>query len=564
MPVPFPILAALGACGDGPAGDDGKAAEEWRPDVVCPGDDGCADNEGELLAGASAVAITPDCFETWDDLDENGEWDKSVEPYYDCGCDRLCEGDDGYPGPDEGEGDGEFQAVWIAGFSTGRAATGVHDDLWARAVALRSGDTTVAIVALDVVGYFYNEVQTIRQLVADRGVDVDHVVVHSSHGHEGPDTLGQWGERPGKSGMDREYQDSINESVADAVADAVATLEPVRMFASSIDTAAPYGDKGTRNTVRDSRDPVIIDEVLYTARFEATDGTTVATVVNWGNHPEVLSGENTSITSDFAHYLREGVEGGVAWESGSREGLGGTCVFVNAAVGGLMTPLGITVTDGDGNEFTDPTFEKAEALGKVLAGLALDAAEGETEATDPRVAVRASQLYVPIHNIVFQAAFLMDLFDRPVYNYDPESDLDENNVPELLTEVDLVTVGPVAMLTVPGELFPELAIGGYDGSRVNTTEDEFIASDNPNPPDVSQAPAGPFWKELAGGEWAWIVGLGNDEIGYLIPSYDYELDEDLPYWNEPPGDHYEETNSVGPEAVPRLEEAVERLLGWEG
>ena len=30
----------------------------WRPDVVCPGDAGCINGEGELSAGAAAVSIT--------------------------------------------------------------------------------------------------------------------------------------------------------------------------------------------------------------------------------------------------------------------------------------------------------------------------------------------------------------------------------------------------------------------------------------------------------------------------------------------------------------------------
>lgn len=560
------MLALTAACKDKEQDtDDGDDTDDdgWRPDVVCPGDAGCADNTGELMAGVASLEITPTCFESWEDLDGNGEYEESDESFFDCGCDRLCAGDDSYPGPDEGEEDGEFQAVWIAGFGTARPAQGVHDPLWARAIAVRSGDTTVAIVSLDLVGYFFNEVQTIRGLVADAGIDVDHVVVQSTHVHEGPDTLGQWGERPGKTGIDRDYMDGINVIAAQAVAEAVADLEPVTLYASSADSAAPFGTKGTRNTIRDSRDPVIIDEMVYTARFETASGDTLATLVNWGNHPEALDSENTLLTSDFVHYVREAVEQGVAYDAYSREGLGGTCIFVQASVGGLMTPLGITVTDGDGNDFQESSFEKSEALGKVIGELALDAVDAEQAAIDPVVSVRAAQLYIPVENVLFQAGFIVGMFDRPVYNYDPEENLDDTNVPELLTEVGIVHVGPVAMLSVPGELFPELGIGGYDGSHVNTDEVEFISSDNPNPPDMTQAPSAPYFKDLMGGEHNWIVGLGNDEIGYLVPPYDYELDENAPWFQQAPGDHYEETNSVGPEAVPRISALVEQLATWE-
>ncbi len=559
------LVAAAGCKGKGDeTGAVDDTGEAWRPDLVCPGDPGCETNEGPLEAGAAAEPITPTCFESWEDLDGNGEYDSSTEAFLDCGCDRLCEGDEGWPGPDEGEGDGEFQAVWIAGFGTGRPAASVHDDQWARAVALRTGDTTVAIVALDLVGWFWDDTVRVREAIASRGVDVDHVIVHATHVHEAVDVLGQWGSRVGQTGRDPDYVQYVIDQAATAVEEAVDALQPATMTVAAVDTAAPFGDKGTWNTVHDSRDPVIIDQDLYTARFADSDGQTIATLVNWGNHPEVLGSENTALTSDYVHYVREAVENGVNYDSYQVPGVGGVCVFINASVGGLMTPLHITVTDGEGNEFSDTGFDKAQALGRVIGELALQGIDEAVPAEDPTISVRALSYYVPMENVLFQAAYLMGIFDRQAYNYDPDVPFDETNVPELRTEVDALWVGPVGMLTVPGELAPEEAIGGYDGSRVNTDQDEFIDPDNPNPPDVSQAPAGPYFKDLLGAEYNWIIGLGNDEIGYLIPAYDYQLDEALPYIEQAEGDHYEETNSVGPQATPKLEEAVSRLLGWEG
>jgi hypothetical protein len=178
------------------------------------------------------------------------------------------------------------------------------------------------------------------------------------------------------------------------------------------------------------------------------------------------------------------------------------------------------------------------------------------------VAVSTTRFFVPVENYAFQALFLLGTFDRPIFNYDPDRDLDETNIPDLETEVNLVTVGPIRMLSIPGELTPELAIGGYDGSRVNTDEVELIKADNPNPPDLSLAPTGPYFEDLMGGEQAWIIGLGNDEIGYLIPPYDYKLNESSPYLVDAEGDHYEETNSVGPSAAPAIIAAVEALTGY--
>lgn len=559
----LPLLLAL-SCngkdaepGDG-GGDGGNAA--WRPDLVCPGDPGCESNDGELTVGAAAVAITPTCFESWSDENGDARYSASSEPFFDCGCDRLCPEDEGWPGADEGEGDGLFQAVWLAGFGQGRAAASVHDDLWARAVVLEQGETTVAIVALDLVGWFYDDGERIRSALAASMPGLDQLIVHATHQHEGPDVLGQWGQSLTQPGRDPAYMDEVVARAAEAVLQAWQGRQPATLRLGRVDTAAPFGSKGSRNTVRDSRDPVVIDEWLSTARFVDASGGTIATLINWSNHPEAVGSDNLAITSDFAHDLRQGVERGV----GDQPGLGGTAIFLNGTVGGLMTPLGITVTDLDGVDHSGNTFEKAQALGELLASLALRAEAEATEQSDPRLSLRSGELFIPVENFAFQALFLIGVFERALYNYDPEADLDEDNRPEVKTRLDLLRLGGLSLLTVPGELAPEVAIGGYDGSRVHTDEDTLIDPDNENPPDLSQAPAGPYLKEQMGGEHAWILGLGNDELGYLIPAYDYQLSESAPYLEEAPGHHYEETNSIGPAATPLVEDLAARLIAWEG
>src|SRR5689334_5132705 len=53
--------------------------------------------------------------------------------------------------------------VWLAGFSNHRAATAVHDDLWAVALVLDDGFTRLGIVALDAIGFFHDDVIAVRQ-----------------------------------------------------------------------------------------------------------------------------------------------------------------------------------------------------------------------------------------------------------------------------------------------------------------------------------------------------------------------------------------------------------------
>jgi hypothetical protein len=83
--------------------------------------------------------------------------------------------------------------VHIAGFGNGRDATGYHDQLWARGVVLDGKGGRIAIVTVDLIGYFLNEIETIRALVLPDS-KIDYAVVPSTHQHEGPDTMGLWGE----------------------------------------------------------------------------------------------------------------------------------------------------------------------------------------------------------------------------------------------------------------------------------------------------------------------------------------------------------------------------------
>jgi len=436
----------------------------------------------------------------------------------------------------------------------------IHDPPEARAVVFASGDTSVGIVTLDVVGWFFDNTVDIRERVAAAGGDIDLIIVQATHNHEAPDTMGQWGRRFGERGVDERYLEQTTVGAVEALLGAERALTEVSMVVGQADSAALFGAKGTLNTVRDSRDPVIIDEMVGAATFVDQAGGTVATLVNWANHPEVMGDDNLALTADFPWALREAVEDGLNYSGRTQAGRGGVAIFLQGAVGGLMTPLGITVTDWDGVDHEGGTFEKTRALGDVVGGLALDAIESGTTAPEPRVSFGVLTMELPVENMAFQALFLMEVFQRELFGYLEGEALDDTNIPYVRTELDLVTVGPLRMLTMPGELNPELAIGGYDGSRVNSDVVEFISPDNVAPPDVSSAPPGPYLKEQMAAEHNWILGLGNDEIGYLLPAYDFTLHPTVPYLDEADGDHYEETNSIGPSAVPILLDAATVLF----
>ena len=238
-------------------------------------------------------------------------------------------------------------------------------------------------------------------------------------------------------------------------------------------------------------------------------------------------------------------------------------MLLNGPVGGMQTPLRIEITDPDGNAFQQSSFDKADTLGSILGEMALDAVESAQPVDSPDLSFRAQTFTLPIENTGFQAMFLLGVLDREVTNYDEDAPIDEDNTPEVYTEVDVIELGDLSMLTIPGELLPELAIGGYDGSHVNSPGYPLVQPDNPNPPDLAAAPQGPFLEEVLGAPHSWVIALANDEVGYIIPEYNFKVDPDTPYIIEAEGDHYEETNSLGPRTAGLVLEQAERLIRWE-
>src|SRR5579884_3355642 len=83
--------------------------------------------------------------------------------------------------------------VYMAGFGHHRRATSIHDELWARCLAIGSDRMPLALCGVDSIGLFREDVVRIRELVRKQyGKDVD-VVVAALHDHEAPDTMGLWG-----------------------------------------------------------------------------------------------------------------------------------------------------------------------------------------------------------------------------------------------------------------------------------------------------------------------------------------------------------------------------------
>jgi hypothetical protein len=471
-------------------------------------EDVAAAEPGKLEVGVAKRDITPvmELYDPWIDVNENGKYDPGVDTY------------------EDRNNNGKFDGIWIAGFGTNRPAKGINDPQWTRAIAMRNNGVTVVMVTIDAIGIYHNEFITIRKAL-DPALGIDHVMFSSTHCHEVVDTMKIWSfwkrikglDVPG-FGFDRTHLDFILEQTVEAVEEAVSELAPCDMYCAQVKV-------GPEGFVSDTRKPIVMDENMYLMRFNRP-GTadTIATVVNWGNHPETLGGSNSILSSDFAHYLREGIEDGVPDPNGM-EGIGGMCLYFQGMVGGLMCPLRITVPHRDGQqEFKEASFEKTESLGYNTALVALKTLESDAawKNENPLLAVDARTCKSPMEGH-FKYAIMLGLIHEGYYWGGKAK-----------TEINVIRIGDVLILTAPGELYPEVVEGGVEAKPGR----DFMI------PPAEVPPLRHVMREEA--RMAFVVGLANDEIGYMIPKSQWDVEAPFVYNGK---DQYGEQNSGGPDVA---------------
>jgi hypothetical protein len=245
---------------------------------------------------------------------------------------------------------------------------------------------------------------------------------------------------------------------------------------------------------KNARDPDILDEELTCLQFRHPESSTpLVTWLIYPCHPEVLWETNPHITADYVGALRREVQAATS----------APCLGMVGAIGGMMTP-----------DVEEHSFGEAEEMGRTLARAALEALSGAQIGPVERLEHARHAYTLPMTNPLFgmaiEAGLLPDLLDKDG---------------EITTEANLLRIGPAWLFGVPGELLPSLGLAFKAGMRE------------------------------AGAAVPAVIGLTNDEIGYILPQEAFVYPED-PF---EPGDHYEETMSIGPEAGPRLHAAFGQM-----
>jgi len=420
--------------------------------------------------------------------------------------------------------------VYVAGFGKNRVATGVHDPLMARAVVLADGKDKIALVSVDLVGYFLPEVDKVRVKLPG----FTHVLVSSTHNHEGPDTVGLWGPHPFRSGVDEAYMDHIVERIVDAVQRADKGGSPAE---------ARIGTTAIPELLHDGRQPIVKHDELVALLFVDAKGRNAGLVVQWNCHPETLDSKNTLLSADYVWatvaYLQEKY----------------TCpvVYLTGTVGGLMTSLHVPIEDAKGNKLADGTFEKTKEFG-IRVGKAAEKALAKAQPiTLSPIVVRSRGLFLPMDNPMYQLGWKLGVLKRQAYLWQGKSDKAEK-VPDPLpkdarlairTELTYLKLGDLEIACIPGEIYPELVLG-----KVPDPAEKGA--------DFPDAPVEPSIYAQLKAKHRMLIGLASDEVGYILPKRQW--DEAAPFCYGLKRAPYGEVNSLGPETAPLICEAFRDLV----
>jgi len=302
-------------------------------------------------------------------------------------------------------------------------------DLFVRALVLQKGQTKVAIVGIDNLGWPAVLGDRSRALIRD--IPPEHVMIGVTHTHSAPDAYA-FPDEQGKIGADLAYLDWCVHQVAEAVNEAAANVQPASLKIAVGEAKGKIAYNYYAPQLYDPRCGVL----------QAIDrqGSVIATLVNYAIHPEVIGSERGILSPDLCGPLYDRIESKV----------GGVALFMNGAQGGMVTADN---RRDDGQEAND--WQECTRIGELLADEAMRIIEPAPVVENPDLFCASERIEFPIESPMM----------RYIFEHSPLG-LNGSGDYKVSTQLNLVNIGPAQILTIPGEALPN--IGYYIKRKMNT------------------------------------------------------------------------------------------------
>ena len=334
-------------------------------------------------------------------------------------------------------------------------------ELTARAVVYQQGETTVAIVGLDLLGFPSVLCDRVRTRIPR--IPARNILIGSSHTHSAPDCYAFSDGRGGHTG-DLKYMDLVCVKAAEAVNEALDKLSPGRLKVATGEAKGKIAYNYYAPDLYDRRMSVIqaVDEA----------DKPVVTLINYAIHPEVLGSGAGIVSPDLIGPLCDRIE----------EQTGGMAIFMNGAQGGM-----ITADNRDLNRpkdlvrgvwHDDRTWTECLRIGHTMADEALRIVRDAPIQAEPKVYCGSIDVKFPIDSDLLWSVVISSPLNYP-----------RNPDRSVTTQVNVVNIGNAQILTIPGEALPNIGF---------------------------------YLKRKMRGEHNLLFGLTNDAFGYILTKVDFQ------------------------------------------
>ncbi len=361
-------------------------------------------------------------------------------------------------------------------------ANGVHDDLAAQALVLSDGVTKVAIAGVDVLAIGQRIADDIRERVAAKSdIAADAIMVCATHTHSGPAfnifATPRAEAKPGE-GRSLQWERTLPAKIASAIIRANETLEP----ASLSDASARFTLGTNRRLMRPNGQIQLAANYQGVADGEAgvlavsnRSSKPIAFLLNYPCHGVVLCEDNLLYSRDWPGFAMDEIERAASSDRGNPA----ISIFAQGATGNI-----------------DPrsrgSFDVAEENGRLMGRAAFEAISHAPALSDTRISVRRVPLKLALKSLDgslasardgvaqtetslsshrggdgYQLKRLRDHHAQSLSALAALELLEEQNRRdrrvdlarrELSTSMTIVTVGKIALVGIPGELFVELGL----------------------------------------------------------------------------------------------------------
>jgi hypothetical protein len=346
-------------------------------------------------------------------------------------------------------------------------ASGTHDDLYATCAVIGDGQTEAALISLDLLCLPHEVVDHMKDGISSKAnIKPEHTLIACTHTHSGPGTLGLAGD----SDLNEDYLVHLPEIISALVVTAQERVCNTKV--SILQTDVPNLAFNRRIVLKDGSSAINIDRInpqeiravgvtdsCATILFFEVDSSTIGFIANFTLHPTVLGETNYLYSRDYPGYLMDSLHEQIA---GQPYGL-----FFNGAFGNI-------------NQIKTPgewvsSFQEARRIGEAIASQLLENRSHRINLESPTLTITTTCIEVPRRSAASTEHFKSTHAIR--LKQDEQEDQTEgvhlslekeylfreeatqlSDATHDLVELQIIQLGEVEIVAIPGEIFVELGL----------------------------------------------------------------------------------------------------------